>query len=91
MTPLLICCASGKQQAIELPEIEFPSFPIDIDDESIKFEAIDSDTLKITWTQEGREVTIPLWFWTDLVEYAVDVGASYKKYKSLQEIYNERQ
>ena len=83
---LLLSCQSSKPSSVNLPTINYPKFPIDTNDSSISVSMIDDDNVCIKYLNTNKSVTIPLWFWLDLVTYAVEVDMSISQYEAIQEI-----
>lgn len=88
-TGLLLLSVSCKTltPTTDLLDIDFPSFPIDTKDPTIKFSS-EGNCIKIEWTREGVYALIPINKWEELVKYSVDVNTAKKKYKSLQKTKN---
>jgi hypothetical protein len=60
------------------PALEFPLFP----------DPIGADG-KAVPVLEGEEVTLPLWYWKRIAEYAVDMERAREQYEAWREVYGE--
>jgi hypothetical protein len=64
-----------KTEAVD-PGLSFPAFPDPI--------GTDGNTIPVL---EGETVQVPLWYWTKIVEYVVEVEKTRKIYEGWQGVY----
>ena len=84
---LFFSCQSTKYNAVYVPEISYPEFPVNMNDSSVKVVLSDDrQNVEICWLDDGRQVCLPMWFWIELVEYTVDVDSAIEQYKSVIDI-----
>lgn len=84
---LLASCRTTKEVVTDLPDIPFPTFPLDMDKAKAYYTEPDKSKVLIVW-DDKTEAEISTWLFFDLVEYDIKVQAAYKKYKHLQDSVN---
>ena len=87
-------CATSKP-LVSLPKIDFPEFPIDPDKVTVTVEENKErvySNVNITWSDNSmKKVTLPYWFWSDLMNYAIDSDTARQKYEVLRNNYGIQQ
>lgn len=86
---LFISCATTPKQKIEIPEIKYPEFPVDVNDSSVHITLEENNDVKIDYTADNEVVEIPFWFWLRLVSYSIDVDTAIKQYEAVIENLNK--
>lgn len=85
LVTLLTSCGTTKKVEISLPQIDFPSFPIVLD-ENTTFEYTDeTKSTVIIKSPKYDDVIISSWFFMALVDYDIEVQLAYEKYEYLKE------
>lgn len=77
-------CETTRKVAITLPQIDFPDFPIDLDNSTFTYTDETKETVLIK-SPNHDDAIISRWFFVALVGYDIDVQLAYEKYKYLQE------
>ena len=86
---LFFSCQSSKNLNVAVPEVSYPDFPVNVNDSAVKIAlSDDGQNVVIDYLNEGKQVTMPMWFWVELVEYAVDVNSAIEQYKAIVEVLN---
>lgn len=88
LSALLFSCWTTKIEPVSIPEIDYPDFPVDVDDPSVSV-SLSDDMVCIDYTADHRQVEIPLWFWLSLVEYSINVDSAVKQYQAVIESLNK--
>lgn len=84
---LFFSCQSTSRNTVDIPEISYPEFPVNVNDSSVKMTlSDDGQNVEICWLDDGRQACLPMWFWIELVEYAADVDSAIEQYKAVLDI-----
>lgn len=82
---LLISCGTTKKAAVKLPEIDFPTFPVELNENTVISYTDETKTTVIIKTDNKEDVLITSWLFFALVDYDIEVQLAYEKYKYLKE------
>lgn len=88
LSVVMTSCQTIKTEPAVVPEIDYPEFPVDVDDSSVSI-SLSGEMVCIDYTADGRKVEIPLWFWLSLVEYSINVDSAVKQYQAVIESINK--
>lgn len=88
LAALLVSCQTTRNVPVSVPDIEYPEFPIDVDDPSVML-TLDDSTVRVDYTAEKKQLEIPFWFWLQLVEYSIEVDSAIKQYQAVIENINK--
>lgn len=84
---LLISCGTSNNVNI-LPKLNFPDFPIDPDciDYTVKVNDVrEYSLITFQWKQDkSKIVTLPYWFYEDLISYEIDCDKVFQQYEYLR-------
>ena len=81
MLPLMSCVTSKQNAHLEIPNIDYPQFPVDADDPTVSV-TLSGSNFVIHWATYNKTVTIPAWFWFELIEYSVNVDSAISQYEA---------
>jgi hypothetical protein len=75
---ILSRCSTAPPAEARLPDpaLEFPGFPDPF--------GADGEAIPVL---EGEAVTVPLWYWRKIAEYAADVEKAREQYEAWREVY----
>ena len=82
---LSISCGTTRKAAVKLPEIDFPLFPIELNENTVISYADETKDTVIIKTDGKEDVVVTSWFFFALVDYDIEVQLAYEKYKYLKE------
>lgn len=81
------CRTTRNTEPVTIPDIEYPDFPVDVDNPAVKL-TLEDNFVVIDYTDKGNQIKIPFWFWLRLVEYSIDVDSAIQQYKAVVEKLN---
>ena len=85
LVTLLTSCGTTRKVEISLPQIDFPSFPIVLDENATIEYTDETKSTVIIKSPKYDDVIISSWFFMALVDYDIEVQLAYEKYEYLKE------
>ena len=82
---LLISCGTTQKAVVKLPDIDFPTFPIELKENTVINYTDETKETVIIKNKDKEDVLITSWFFFALVDYDIEVQLAYEKYKYLKE------
>lgn len=81
----MIVLASCVSSRVEIPEIDFPTFPLDPD--CLRLSEDESEVIVSVPTK--AEARLPIWLYDALFYYAIDVDTARRQLEAIRREYNE--
>lgn len=82
LATVLISCQTIRKEPVVIPDIDYPAFPVDVDDPAV-IVTLKDESVCIDYTAEWKQTEIPLWFWLKLVEYSIEVDSAINQYQAV--------
>lgn len=82
---LVTSCGTTRKVEISLPQIDFPSFPVALDENTTIEYTDETKSTVIIKSPKYDDVIISSWFFMALVDYDIEVQLAYEKYEYLKE------